>query len=317
MFVCGIGSFWWVTTTWPFWLRVPTTAAVTILLLAYVVGFYSDSGSTTPWSGLAKGSETSLRLDDLTHVDSNDEQIIRMETSVLSLTQRIESYTLESTLFGALAFSGFLAILGYNRPILSAMRAIMQVLTNLPYLGIEQTGTILVSAHSQDTLWAAVALQTLFCSMFFLAVIVSRLRFYEIIRQVEYAVRQARAWNDKEEEVYVLTLHSPNEALVERLQQLTNLVAVAISNADPLLNDMFRVAGYIRVFRTLGIVTFMIVLTTSALVISTGLGSLFIGVLGFSYLYTMFDSVLSHRKLREVPFFRRLLTHRARRDSLT
>ena len=80
------------------------------------------------------------------------------------------------------------------------------LLKQVSYSGLSGFGQSLDAMAGTNNLLAAVTLETLLCSMFFLSVIISRLHFYGILQRVDYAVRIARAYNNKEEELYNLRL---------------------------------------------------------------------------------------------------------------
>jgi hypothetical protein len=280
----------------------------------YVAMLYVSSVSMSPQKvRQPKFPRSSFDPDTLGHADSNDLQIVWMETEVQSITQRVEAYTLESTLFGALAFSGFLTILASERPIIASLETLkLQANTWLDEL---LTGRPLQPAMTFEQELGVIAVETLLCSMFFLAVVLSRLRFYSMLRQVQYAVQIARTWNNKEEEV--LTSESADNTRSDsRLAQLSELVSGAILHAEPLISDLRGITRYISVFRNIGVFTFVVVLFTSAFVIAPVLGVIFVGIALIAFLYSSVDHWLRHRKLKDVPFFRRLsgLTHHRQPD---
>jgi uncharacterized membrane protein YjjP (DUF1212 family) len=285
----------------------------TVGVHAFYVGmlYISSTSMSLPKVRQPKFPTSSFDPDTLERVDSNDLQIVWMETEVQSITQRVEAYTLESTLFGALAFSGFLTILASDRPIITSLEA-MKGQTNT-WLDQLLTGRTLYPAITFEQELGVVAAETLLCSMFFLAVVLSRLRFYSMLRQVQYAVQIARTWNNKEETV--LASKSVGDTRSDgRLEQLSELVSGAILHAEPLISDLRGITRYISVFRNIGVFTFVAVLFTSAFVIAPMLGVIFVGIALMAFLYSSVDHWLRHRTLKGVPFFRRLsdLTHHRR-----
>jgi hypothetical protein len=48
-------------------------------------------------------------------IDLNDQRIVRMEAEISSISRRVEAYTIESTFFGALSFSGFVTLVASGR----------------------------------------------------------------------------------------------------------------------------------------------------------------------------------------------------------
>lgn len=283
-------------------LRALLTLATISIYGFYVMAIYAISvGTSPPRTKRQLTPDNMLDPALLSRVDKNDLQIVRMETEVQSITQRIEAYTLESTLFGALAFSGFLTLISSERPVMEGMQQL--IASSQKWWVLLRSGKspgITVNLNQELSI---IAVGTLLCSMFFLAVVLSRLRFYSMLHQVQYAVQAARAWNNKEEEVVNIRLSGTTNHADERLNQLSEMVAGAITHAEPLIQDLVGIARYMSVFRNIGVLTFLFVLFTSAFAISPNLGVIFLAIAGVAFLYSSFDHWLRHRRLRGIPFF--------------
>jgi hypothetical protein len=115
-------------------------------------------------------------------------------------------------------------------------------------------------------------------------------------------------YNDKEEEVYNLMLENEakKEVLEGRLQHLTQRIADAINKAEPLFRDLDFIANAMWALRNSGIGTFVLILLTSAFLISNILALIFVVVSLAAYIFTVFHKWMSHRKLRDEPFFQAL-----------
>ena len=242
-------------------------------------------------------------------IDRNDIRIIKMEAEIASVSQRVESYTYESALLGALAFSGFLTLIASEKPILETLSKLLPD-TSVAVEGIRLEGFNWLTGYigsniNESSLIAIVTLETLICSMFFLSVIVSRLRFYGFLKRVDYEIRLARAYNDKEEELYLLKLDmdATKEFPQSRLEALGTKVSDTMDRAAPLLNDVSSIAGYMAVFRNLGILTFILILITSAFLIAKKLALLFIVLSALAYLYTTLDK--RHKNKRLIAFVKK------------
>lgn len=296
---------------WPLWLRSACAISVFVLYGMYVGGLAITAVRTTSREDRLKEKEAleaALIDDERDVIDANDIRIVRMETEISSVSQRVDSYTLESALFGALAFSGFLTLVASDKPILTDIQILTSLLSNtlarFAQTGVAGTFETIGSSISQSNLMAIVTVETLICSMLFLSVIVSRLRFYGILRKVDYAVRVARTYNNKEEEVFVLTLQmSDTVTLNNRLERLTRKVGDAIDHAEPLFRDLRFVANYMWGFRNLGIGSFILILVTSAFLVSKGLGVAFISLSVLAYVYATFDEWWRARRIKQIPFF--------------
>jgi hypothetical protein len=301
--VVGVGVVYQILSDLHILLRILLTLASFPVYTFFVITIYASSASLSPPAvKLNRTRESKFDPAQLSLVDRNDLQIVSMETEVQSITQRVEAYTLESTLFGALAFSGFLTLLSSEHPVMGALQQFTA--SSKGWWASLRVGAIPNIRVNFDQELGIIAIETLLCSMFFLAVVLSRLRFYSMLHRVQYAVQAARAWNNKEEEVANIRLSATTVESDERLEQLSDLVAGAIEHAEPLIQDLMGITRYISVFRNLGVLMFLIVLFTSAFVISPTLGMIFLAIAAVAFLYSSFDHWLRHRKLRRIPFFR-------------
>ena len=302
---CYIAFF--LFESWPTWLRVLLSVIAFVIYGIYMVFLYVSSIAFIPkpdesHDRSVEGESEAVKEE---AIDRNDIDIATMETEITSASQRVDTFTLESALFGALAFSGFLALISSDKPILSSLHTFLAHLSTIIYSSAQlvlNDATLM----SESNLIAAITLETLVCSMFFLAVIVSRLRFNDVLKLADYAVRTARTHNNKEEAVYVLWL----EMLVEqqtridilqtRLTLLNQRTESAIEDARPLIRELLSILSYMRLFRDLGIASFVLILATSALLISSALSLLFVAIYLVSFGYMAIDDLARNKRLKEV-----------------
>jgi len=293
---------------------------VQILLSLAAFGVYGFYNLVLYFASVQDIVWRSMEYDDLDGPDdpedANDLRIAIMETEIHSISHRIEAYTLESALFGALAFSGFTTLISSEKPI---MAGVHELVNSIVATWNDNAGLITAIRNflsrpvSDDTLFAAITVETLVCAMFFLLVIGSRLRFYSVLKKVEYGVKVARAWNTKEEEALNIKLQgNPSAELQLRLERLTRKVGVATSQAEPLLADLITMARYMWVFRTLGVVTFMVILTTSAFLLSNRLALAFIALATLGYSYARIAKWVHDKRSRNNGFFAALHRRRSR-----
>jgi hypothetical protein len=296
---------------WRLWVKLLFSLAILLVYSTYTLMLYVGSIQRISKADRARELDA-LSGDEQNEIDANDIRIVRMETEIASVSHRVESYTLESALFGALAFSGFLTLISSSNPVLknsqdllASLSIIFNRLREGSFSGLSNSLNLMATS---DYLMAAITIETLVCSMFFVSVIVSRLRFYGVLKQVDYAVRTARMYNDKEEEVYNLMLENEakKEVLEGRLQHLTQRIADAINKAEPLFRDLDFIANAMWALRNSGIGTFVLILLTSAFLISNILALIFVVVSLAAYIFTVFHKWMSHRKLRDEPFFQAL-----------
>lgn len=239
-------------------------------------------------------------------IDRNDLKIIKMERDMSSISHRVDTYTLESALFGALAFSGFLSLISSSLMPL----AVIQTLIDDPSIIVKELGSYIHGGYKeplplnmQNILIAAVTIETLICSMLFMSVIVSRLRFYGVLERVDFAVRAAKAYNEKEEAAFNLQIEyegmnppQVNALLVSRVNSLHRKVQTAINAAEDLVSRLASVSNYMWTFRSLGIGSFLLILVTSASIISAWLA---IGLIVFYILASVY-STLDQRKVGKI-----------------
>jgi hypothetical protein len=170
----------------------------------------------------------------LLNVDENDEYIVWLETKLNSSTSRLEAYVLESALFGALTFSGFLQIMATDlvsfkdlENFASYIFTTSQAFINLDWNQLEVG---VAGLNSKVSLFCLISLESLICSIFFLAVIASRLKLSDIADRVRTSINLAKAYNAKEE-----AFQEENQAdgkLKERLEVLTSKVNEQLHDAN-------------------------------------------------------------------------------------
>ncbi len=220
-------------------------------------------------------------------IDQNDEVIVALETKLNSSTSRLEAYVLESALFGALSFSGFLQIMAtdlvsfkdledFATYIFSTSQAFIHFDWNTFNAG-------LTGLSNKQSLFCLVSVESLICSIFFLAVIASRLRFSDIADKVRTAINLAKAYNAKEE-----TLHDEQQITgkkLGRLDELTAKVNEQLHEATLILDQIKPVMLYMEYFRNAGILAFLIILISSSLFITSTLGWTFLALVLATYFY--------------------------------
>ena len=116
---------------------------------------------------------------DLADADQNDETIVQIETELNANTGRLEAYVLESALFGALSFSGFLQIISTDavsfRDLSDFSANVFSASHGFIYADWSEFYRYAGLLNNKINLLCLVSIETLICSVFFLAVIASRL----------------------------------------------------------------------------------------------------------------------------------------------
>ena len=228
--------------------------------------------------------------------DENDEAIIRLETKLNATTSRLEAYVLESALFGALSFSGFLQIIANNIISVQDMdrfaQATIQTSKAFVYADWENVNSGLAALDMSASLFCLVSVESLLCSILFLAVIASRLQFSDVADKVRDALNLAKVYNAKEEGLIEKEGLTPKSD--ERLRLLNVKVNVQLERTEEAAEELEPVIRYMQYFRNGGILVFLIILVTSSLFI-TGMLAWAFAVLGLAtWLYFKRESI-SHQ----------------------
>ncbi|MCU0391942.1 MAG: hypothetical protein MUE81_12555 [Thermoflexibacter sp.] len=246
-----------------------------------------------------------------TIVDANDIAIVEMEGEIRNLQNRVEAYILESVMFGALTFSGFLTLLASDKDrldyelMLIFGDSIKRILIDILLLKFDFSNPayqiFMDASDDRRFLVVWIMFVTLLSSMFFLLVIASRLKFSQIIENVDNSIRLARAYNDKEEEVFMLHLEFEDKArLKNRLEVLSKKIALQITMATDLLKEVKPIIYYMSIFRNLGVIFFLGIIIIGLLFYSQVL-ALMVACLSFLvYVYKRIDDWYRRNRLKRI-----------------
>jgi hypothetical protein len=244
-------------------------------------------------SDLVRQLDESEQHTETLDVDENDELIVSLETKLNSSTSRLDAYVLESALFGALSFSGFLQIMASDLLTFTDLEAfatnIFTTSQALIHLQWDAFSSGLALLNNKVSLFCLVSVESLVCSIFFLAVIASRLRFSDIADRVRTAISLARAFNEKEEALYHES--ERNDVRQSRLHELTQKVNRQLFEASQALRSVGPVVAYMVYFRNAGILVFLIILISSSLFITGVLGWIFLGLVAATSVYFNRDRI--------------------------
>ena len=216
--------------------------------------------------------------------DENDEEIVTLGVNLRSVNELMNAFVLEAALFGALAFSGFLQIIASDYFSIDEMNRftsdMYHVLENIVLMRAFDPNQV-QELLSKVGLLALMCYESLFCSVFFLSVIASRLRFNDLTDFIDKALRLASTFNVKEEAL----LSSGATLKDERVSILNHKIRQRLQEGYRTQDDIEPIMTYMRFFRTLGITTFFIIIITGGLFISiyVSLILLFISVLSLGY----------------------------------
>lgn len=228
--------------------------------------------------------------------DSNDEVIVQIETQLNSSTGRLEAYVLESALFGALAFSGFLQIIATDlisfddlEKFASTCHHVSRAFVLANWNEFNYYSSLL---KNKTSLFCLVSIETLICSALFLAVIAARLRFSDVADKVRSTLNLAKAYNEKEE--MAIEKNSTDEKSLFRIASLNKKINDYLIEAQDQLRGVEPIVSYMVYFRNAGLFTFLGVLVSSSLFVSGFLGWSFISIGAATLIYFNLKIIHSH-----------------------
>lgn len=216
--------------------------------------------------------------------DQNDEEIINLEVNLKAENERMNAYVIEAALFGALAFSGYLQLVAEGGLSFSSIvdfnNHVLLVLSNIIDSTVDNISLSYAFLLSKNGIVALLSYQLLLCSIFFLAVIASRLRFSKLTDYVDRFLQLSKAMNVKEE--YLIQNDKTNtEAINYYNIKIKDLLRKGYKKQD----EIFPIMEYMQFFRTLGIVMFFIIIITGGLFISQWISMILFFISALSLFY--------------------------------
>jgi hypothetical protein len=225
--------------------------------------------------------------------DENDEEIVNLEVKLRSVNERMNAYVLEATLFGALAFSGFLQIVASEVFTIADIKlftvGLFQLFDGIVHFDMRYFPEFMSLLHSREGLLALICYETLFCSVFFLSVIASRLRFSDLTDYMDRALQLSRAYNLKEEDLLNNQDKDMNDS---RVQKFNRQIREVLKVGNQKQKKIGPIMEYMAFFRNMGVISFFIILITAGLFISVELALIFVLILLLSFLYFKFDNII-------------------------
>jgi len=234
---------------------------------------------------------------ELDPIDQNDIEIVKLDVDVATANKRVDTYTLESTLLSALAFSAFVGILMAEKVTLEGINWLAETPMQCQAMSLYSfSQTLCWPMLNQDFLSAhivsAISLCLLLCSVFLLAVLVTRLRFNEAIRYVEEDLGKAKALNGKEEAL--------NAQRDDRTTNYLEQIAKLIEQARLGQSDLRSMTGFMKIFRDVGILFFIFAISLCGLYFSPYLSLCILGVFAGAFLFGWADKLRRRLTLRRL-----------------
>jgi hypothetical protein len=209
--------------------------------------------------------------------DENDRSLTRLQSRIASFERKVDSYTIESTLIGALAFSSFVTIASSDKVKIQDVYTFLRTCTftqEVEFLRAHQN--LMAPLGSEKTLLIVIAVSAILCSMFFIAVIVARLRFNELIGNAKYSSEMAAKFNAKEDDLSAVLLSQTTPVLEVQAARMERLRARIDIHLEAGFRGLERVRPniwYMDVFRTFGLFSFIAALIASAAWVSPALAA--------------------------------------------
>jgi hypothetical protein len=251
------------------------------LVLSLMPMYASKDDTKAPQSPRLHMEPSLLQLQER---DRNDIEIIGIEVELAMLSKRVEAYTLESTLLSALAFSAFITI-QYSEKSIEALSDLSPPKTcaNLTSGGaIEACLGSAMSTMETHTM-VLTCLWLLACSVSFLAVLVARLRFNEAHRYNDEIIKIAQKLNDRE--------NATSSTEVDLLKALTAEIANLLARARIGMNYLIPMISFIKTFRDIGVLCFIMAISTCGLHFGIWPMILILSVFLFAYLFGHGDRI--------------------------
>lgn len=238
-------------------------------------------------------------------IDKNDLEIVKLDSEIMNMFNRTEAYTLESIFIGALSFSGFLTIASSDKlqENLDAFNNLsinfLSLFNNLLELKLEELFTNFNALSSGWNLFALIAFQCLICSMFFILVLASRIKFSSLIENLKSLLKIAQLYNSKEEELHLLKQQNTS-GLDDRLGYLKSKIESSLSDTRKIMNKVRPLFMFMSIFRNFGIISFYLILITSGLFFSNTIFLSIIGILIIGFTFKSILGILENRKIIEI-----------------
>jgi hypothetical protein len=294
------------------WLRILLAITLSLAALWYTVGVASTSASGEVIETKANDDYVAFDYVAFDPIDENDRLLTKLQTKLADLSRKVESYTIESTLIGAISFSAFVTIAAAEKVKMVDVQALVnQLILVLRTLGSAQNAAAraqLSHTPTETTVLISAAFTALVCSMFFMVVIAARLRFNSLIGPVSFSTEMAANFNQKEEEIYShINIHETNadsntiKVHEERLLQLRDRINNYLNQARAGVDQIDPVIRYMTISRAFGLVSFLITLVISALWFAPLLSGLFTLLAVITFVYPWLDA-LRDGKLRKIDF---------------
>lgn len=251
--------------------------------------------------------------DGLTEDDKNDVSIHKFSSTLLHIKQKIDTYTIESALLGALSLSAYLAILQNNLVNAASFKQCLQLLheLNVAFFNLNLTKASLLFGElfKNDILWHLIVLEGIIASVLYFLLIVARKKTHDQMKELELNLEISKAFNTKEEELINLNLDGNNNKVLKRKKEVSKITNDHIKNAYRLLPVLENSIKYMDLLRYAATSTFILLICTSCCIVLPTLGiSILIIYLLSEIILKVYPQLLKYLKTEKEPIKKALLT---------
>ena len=262
-----------------------------------------------PSKPVEQAASTATQTSDLPHeVDDNDIELINMEGRVHNYSSRVQEYALESVIFSGLSVSGFVIAASsgkINFQLLQtfglSISSLVKDIITMSFGGFDKYEIFKMTPEDLSFLMMFLCLHG---AMSFLLVIVNRIKFNDLIEQVDNAIRKARNYNTKEEEIFLVQLQHESgslqgeqaEIISNRLAELSEKIAVQIAKAHTYTHEVEAILAYITFFRKIGVLLFVATILVGLVLFDPAIAIFFASMGVLIYVYRQYDDW--HREKR-------------------
>jgi len=288
---------------WYFWLRI------LLIVLAGCVHSLTYSGlalNGLPYFFLQNRLSDELEMHH-EHIDKNDVQIAQIQAKVDDLKQKIDTYTIESALMGALAISSYLAIFQTGviktKDLTLLQNKLWSTFHDFLFFRFSRSFTAFIDLFNQHTfLWALILFFAATCAILYLMLLISRKRVYSQIAEINVHLELSKTFNNKEEEIYNLSLqNSQNTELTHRQRRVTEQCDMHLKEAEKTLGLVLESTQILESLRKTATFLFILLICSSACFLTPYLGLAFLMV--FCFMQLAFQRDLKNFNLKKrMPF---------------
>ena len=220
-------------------------------------------------------------LNDEEDMDKNDINIIEMQAVLLNLKQKIDTYTIESALLGALSLSAYLTIMQTKIVTIASMTIaaskINNIIQNALIMDFHAVSINITDLLNEQSIWNCIAFVSVVTSLLYFLLIVSRKKIHDRLIETEKHHAIAKSFNDKEEELINMFFgNENNKDLKARLEKVSRICNENIHKSQVKFKDLNLSVKYADYLRKIATFSFVLLIFLSFSLISSHIS--FIGL---------------------------------------